>query len=540
MVAITGMERTVKTATRACVALALGLANATAATPTLARTAAPSATVRTVAIDAAATTGPIDPFWDLSVGSDFPGTLIRPDSQAQLQVASDELGFRYIRFHDIFHDTLGTVKDVDGKIVYDWSGIDRLYDALLARNIRPFVELGWTPAAMRTSDLQLFYWKGNTSHPQADKWRDLVHAFVTHLRQRYGAAEVRRWYFELWNEPNLDGFWEGADRDAYFALYGDTARTIKAIDPALRVGGPATAGAAWVPEFLSYAQANGLPVDFVATHSYGVEGGFLDEEGKQDTKLSARPDAVISDVLDVRAQIEASAYPGIPLFFTEWSTSYTPRDFVHDSYISAPYILSRLKGTQGAVEGMSYWAYTDLFEEPGPPPTPFHGGFGLMNKDGIRKPAWFTYKYLHALRGDALDVSDAQTFAAREGKRVAAVIWDWQQPEQTLSNKPFYTRLVPATKSRTVDLRLTNLQPGTYRLQMHRTGYRHNDPLSAYIDMGMPERLNADQQALLEAETADRPESDRVVSVARDGTLSVPIAMRSNDIALVTLEPYTN
>lgn len=506
----------------------------------LAASAAPDSAVRHITIDAAKTTGPMDRFATQSVGSDFPGTLIRPDSQAQLQTVSDELGFRYIRFHDIFHDTLGTVQEVDGKIVYDWTGIDRLYDALLAKNIRPFIELGWTPAVMRTSDLQLFYWKGNTSHPQPDKWRDLVHAFVTHLRERYGAAEVRRWYFELWNEPNLDGFWENADRDAYFGLYADTARTIKAIDPALRVGGPATAGAAWVPEFLSYAQANGLPVDFVATHSYGVEGGFLDEEGKQDTKLSQKPDAVISDVLDVRAQIEASAYPGIPLFFTEWSTSYTPRDFVHDSYISAPYILSRLKGTQGAVQGMSYWAYTDLFEEPGPPPTPFHGGFGLMNKDGIRKPAWFTYKYLNALRGDAIAVKDTQSFVARDGQNVAAVIWDWQQPEQKVSNKPFFTRLVPTAKSRPVELHFDHLRPGTYHLQVHRTGYRRNDPLSLYIDMGMPAALDADEMAQMQAETADRPESDRVVSVAQDGTLDLSLPMRRNDVTLVTLAPATN
>ncbi|WP_343222223.1 GH39 family glycosyl hydrolase [Novosphingobium profundi] len=494
---------------------------------------------RSIAVDAEAVQGPIDRFFDLSVGSDYPGTLIRADSQAQLQTVSDELGFRTIRFHDIFHDTLGTVKEVDGRIVYDWTGIDRLYDALLAKNIRPFVELGWTPAALRTSDLQLFYWKGNTSHPQPDKWRALVAAFITHLRARYGAEEVRGWYFELWNEPNLDGFWEHADQDAYFALYADTVRTIKAIDPALRVGGPATAGAAWVPEFLAYASAHALPVDFVATHTYGVEGGFLDEEGKQDTRLSPSPDAVVGDVRKVRAEIEASAFPGIPLFFTEWSTSYTPRDFVHDSYVSAPYILSKLAGAKGFAQGMSYWAYSDLFEEPGPPPTPFHGGFGLMNREGIRKPAWFAYKYLHALRGDTLAVDDPEAIVTREGQRLAALVWDWQQPVQDVSNKPFFTRLVPARASRTVHFAFAHLAPGTYRLQVHRTGYRRNDPLSRYIDMGLPEALDADQLAQMRAETADAPETDRRVRVPASGAFTLDLAMRSNDIALVTLEPAT-
>jgi xylan 1,4-beta-xylosidase len=342
---------------------------------------------RRIDVDLGRAGAPVDRAFDLSVGADYAGTLRRADSLAQLKTAVDELGFRYVRFHAIFHDELGTVRVVDGRTVYDWTRLDALIDALLARRIRPFVELGFTPAAMKTSDQTLFYWKGNTSHPEPRAWAALVDAFVRHARQRYGAAEVRRWFFEVWNEPNLDGFWEKADQAAYLALYGSSARTIKAIDPALRVGGPATAGAAWVPELLAFTAARGVPIDFVTTHTYGVDGGFLDEKGEDDNKLSTNPDAIVADVRKVRGQIDATRYKGMPLYFSEWSASYNPRDPVHDSYVSAPYILTKLAATRGFAQGMSYWAYSDLFEEAGPPPTPFHGGFGLMNREGIRKPA---------------------------------------------------------------------------------------------------------------------------------------------------------
>src|SRR6185312_12859916 len=189
----------------------------------------------------------------------------------------------------IFHDVLGTYREVDGKPVYDWTGIDTLYDRLLAMGIRPFVELGFTPEAMRTSDQQLFYWKGNTSDPVLSKWSALVSAFVRHLEQRYGQQEIRRWYFEVWNEPNLAGFWEGADQKAYFELFDATVRHIKQVDPQLKVGGPATAGAAWVPELIEHAMQVGVPVDFITTHTYGVDGGFLAEHGQSDTKLSPSP-----------------------------------------------------------------------------------------------------------------------------------------------------------------------------------------------------------------------------------------------------------
>lgn len=267
-----------------------------------------------------------------------------------------------------------------------------------------------------------------------------------------------------------------------------------------------------------------------------MDGGFLDENGKEDTKLSPSPDAIVGDVRKVRQQIQASKFPNLPLYFTEWSTSYTPRDLVHDSYISAPYILSKLKATEGVAQGMSYWTYTDLFEEPGPPPTPFHGGFGLLNREGIRKSAYFAYKYLHAVQGNQVPVNDPEIFAATQGSNVSAVIWNFEQPKQDVSNRPFYRRIVPATKAPAVDVRITSLSPGSYRLKVHRTGFRANDAYSAYIDMGAPKELSPAQLDQLTLQTRDVPEMDRVVQVGKQGSYSLALPMRSNDVVLVTLE----
>jgi xylan 1,4-beta-xylosidase len=496
---------------------------------------------RHIDVDVSATTGPVDRFFDLSVGSDYPGTLMRADSQSQLQLVTSELGFRYIRFHAIFHDALGTVQSQKGIVSYDWSKLDRLYDDLLARHIKPFVELGFTPQALATSHNSIFYWNGNTSHPDSTGWRDLVTAFIRHIEARYGIEEVRSWYFEVWNEPNLAGFWEGADREAYFKLYDLTSSSIKSVDSALRVGGPATAGAAWVPEFLAHVKQSAAAVDFVTTHTYGVDGGFLDQDGKSDTKLSASPDAIVGDVRRVRRQISESPFPALPLYFTEWSTSYTPRDAVHDSYISAPYILSKLAMCEGLAQGMSYWTYTDLFEEPGPPTASFQGGFGLLNREGIRKPAFFAYKYLHALQGERVKTSDPQALVSTQGGALAAVIWHFEQPQQTVSNRPFYTKVVPARVVPAVQLRVTHLSPGSaYQLQVHRTGYHANDAYSAYLEMGAPRDLTTTQVAKLADLTRDLPETDRIVRSRPDGTVAVTVPMNSNDVVLVKLVPSTN
>ncbi|MEN2785059.1 beta-xylosidase [Sphingomonas qilianensis] len=490
---------------------------------------------RTIALDAHGASKTRDRMAQMSVGADFPGTLERADSLAQLRIAARELGFRYIRFHNIFADQLGVYREVNGKPQYDWTRTDALYDKLLAMKIKPFVELGFTPDAMKTSDQTIFYWKGNTSHPQPEKWTALVDAFVRHVIKRYGAAEVRSWYFEFWNEPNLAGFWEGADQKAYFEYYGRTVRTIKAIDPALRVGGPASAGAAWVPELLAYAAANKLPVDFIATHTYGVEGGFLDEKGEGDNKLSRNPDAVVQDVRAVRAQIDA-ARPGLPLFFTEWSTSYSPRDPIHDDYFSAAYILSKLRGSEGLAQGMSYWTYSDLFEEPGPQTKPFEGGFGLMTPQGIRKASWFAFKYLNELGDRELPTGDAQSIAALKGQTVQVLAWRDVLPDQPVSNRPFFTKVRAPAAAAPLALRVGGLKPGRYRAAIRRTGFRQNDAYTVYLEMGRPAQLSAAQVQQLQALTSDAPVIS-TVSVTAGGIATLDLPMRDHDVVMVELTP---
>jgi xylan 1,4-beta-xylosidase len=185
---------------------------------------------------------------------------------------------------------------------------------------------------------------------------------------------------------------------------------------------------------------------------------------------------------------------------------------------------------------MSYWTYTDIFYEAGPPPSPFHGGFGLMNVDGIRKPAWFAYKYLHALYGREIPVADGQAFASSNGRRIATVIWNWTQPKQDLSDRPFYTKVRPSAPADPVRIKFEHLKPGRYRLTVHRTGFRHNDPQTAYLEMGSPAKLSASQLGKLQQLTRDLPETSRIVRVRGTGAFALTIPMRTNDVVLAEMD----
>ncbi|MDR3526279.1 MAG: hypothetical protein P4L57_03300 [Rhizomicrobium sp.] len=496
-----------------------------------------SAAPRAITADLGALSGPRDMAWQDCVGADHPGILLRPANLAQLKLAHDELGFKFIRFHGIFSDDMAAYREVDGKPVYDFDKIDAVYDAILKTGMKPFVEIGFMPSDLASETRTIFYWKANGSPPKDwGKWSDFITAFARHLETRYGAAEVQSWRFEVWNEPNLDGFWTGGNQATYFKLYDSTAGALKAVDGALKVGGPATAGAAWVPEFLAHAKAAGVPVDFVTTHTYGVDGGFLDEKGEGDNKLSPNPTAISGDVVKVRKEIAASAFPGLPLYFTEWSTSYNPRDPIHDDYLSAAFILDKLKQTEGAAQSMSYWTYTDLFEEAGPTPSSFHGGFGLINREGIRKAAFFAYKYLNALGPQQLVNSDARSWLTRQGDDFSGLIWNYETPEQKESNRPFFRKRRPAAAREPVALTLLGLKPGHYRLTLHRTGFEANDAYSQAIVWGLPKDLSDQQIAKLQSATSDAPVINRTVIVGRNSVFRSTLPLRAEDVLLVQLK----
>ena len=224
-----------------------------------------------MAIDAHAAATPFSHFWELGFGSGRAILSLRESYRNDVRALKQATGLQYLRFHAIFHDEVGVYdEDAQGNPVYNFSYVDQIYDGLLANGVRPFVEISFMPKKLAVrQDLHPFWYKQNVAPPKDyGRWDGLIHAFAEHLVQRYGIDEVAQWYFEVWNEPNID-FWTGEPKQAtYFELYDHTARALKAVNARLRVGGPATAAADWVPDFLAHVVHDNVPADFVSTHGY--------------------------------------------------------------------------------------------------------------------------------------------------------------------------------------------------------------------------------------------------------------------------------
>jgi xylan 1,4-beta-xylosidase len=495
---------------------------------------------RTIAADLQQPSGPLNTMFKRCIGAGRANEGLRADWQRQLTYAHKECGFEYIRMHGLFCDDMGVYREEQGKPQYNWQYIDELYDFLHSIGMKPFVELGFMPSALASGNKTILWWKGNVTPPKdMDKWADFIKAFTAHCKERYGDDEVKTWYFEVWNEPNLSGFFAGTQQQ-YFDLYAATARAIKSLNPDYKVGGPGTAGCGWITEFIQFCDKNRVPVDFVSTHTYGDTAGFLDEKGNTGTVLSPAADAVYGDVKRVRRQIAQSTMPKLELHFTEWSSSYTPADPMHDSYHSAAYIIDKLKNCGDAAQSMSYWTFTDIFEEPGPRWEAFHGGFGLINYQDINKPAFYAYQFLNRLGSTELKNSDKSSWICTDNAGgIQALIWDFTNtpPEPNVNNQVFFKRDLPAKPKSKVTLALAHVPQGKYTVETYKVGYRVNDAYAAYKDLGSPAQLTKDQVAKIKSEDTGKPVDVRTAEVAADGKFEQQFDLRENDVELITLKP---
>jgi xylan 1,4-beta-xylosidase len=492
---------------------------------------------RTISASFTQVKGKTDRFYREVVGAGRIAEGLRADWQRDLKIVHDECGFKYIRFHGLLHDEFGVYnEDKFGKPIYNFQYIDAVYDRILSIGMKPFVELAFMPDKLKSNDKTIFWWKGNISPPNDyDKWQKLIRELVKHWTERYGENEVAQWYFEVWNEPNLDFFFSGSQAD-YFKLYEFSAKAVKSVSTEYRVGGPATAGRAWIPETIDFAAKNKVPLDFISTHDYGVNGIGFDDDGNQKLFLDTSQNAIIGGVRDVNKQIKSSAMPNLPLHYTEWSSSYSPRDPVHDSYISAAYILSRLKGSEGYINSMSYWTFTDIFEESGPVPNAFHGGFGLINFQGLRKPSFYAYQFLNRLGDEELVSNDTDSRATRTKNGVQVLLWNYTPPITKESDQVFYKKELPTKEFGTVQVKLSDIPAGNYRLNIYQTGYKVNDVYTDYLNLGSPQVLTREQVKVLADKNNGNPVESLTVKIDAKKSFVKTIDLRENDVFMITLE----
>jgi xylan 1,4-beta-xylosidase len=473
----------------------------------------------TIEIDASAPSHRFPHFWEQMFGSGRAILSLRESYRSDLRETKRITDFQYVRFHAIFHDEVGVYdEDAEGHAIYNFSYVDQIYDGLLANGVKPFVELSFMPKKLTSnpSALHAFWYKQNVAPPKDwAKWDALIEQFARHLVDRYGEEEVAKWYFEVWNEPNLD-FWAGDPKEAtYFQLYDHTARALKKTSGKLRVGGPATAQAAWVDRMIAHAAAENVPLDFVSTHVYGNDSA-KDVFGTDES--IPRDRMVCRAVKKVHDQIQSSARPGLPLIWSEFNASYASEPAVTDTAYMGPWMADTIRQCDGLVNIMSYWTLSDVFEEQGVVKQPFYGGFGLLAAGNIPKPAFNAFALLHRLGDARVEAQGDSLLVTRKANgSLIVALWNIFPPDQSGSAKDFL-------------LHFSNLK-GKQVATVTIIDRDHGSPLPAYQKMGRPRYPTQLQLQELRKAAALPASSSRVL---KNGAL--PVTLEPQGLALIELK----
>jgi xylan 1,4-beta-xylosidase len=461
---------------------------------------------------------PLPHFWEHTIGSGHATLALRADWRAQIKRAHDELGVKHVRFHGILSDDMGTLVAEGDHLFYSFFNADSIFDFLLSIGMKPFVELSFMPGALASGDQTVFHYRANVTPPRdpAD-WSLLIRKLVQHWVERYGLDEVRQWFFEVWNEPNLTAFGSGSQSD-YFTLYRYTADAIKGVDKALRVGGPATAANAWIEEFLAFCRANHLPADFVSTHHYPT-----DAFGKPGDDTEAQLAASTRSILREEARDVRKKAGDLPVYYTEWCTSSNPRDPMHDDPYAAAFIVKTVLEANGLVQGYSYWTFSDIFEENYFPSVPFQGGFGLLNIHGIAKPAYRAYELLHSLGDKLLPVEGAHatvdSWLVRSDDEATIMLTNFALPRH-----PIETETVAFTVKG-----LKSVERATIR----RIDLEHGNAKRHWEQLGKPEYLSAGMVANLNAASIMATETQAFTF--SDGAAHLEITMPPQSVVAIRL-----
>lgn len=510
--------------------------------------------------------------WQFSIGSGHAAMALRTDYVKQLKFIREELGIKRVRFHGIFHEDMHTLHNFKDLLPvpggerftersFHYCGL--VFDNLLECGMQPLVEIGFMPKMLAKEDsLGMFYYKPNISMPKDDnEWADYLKAFIEYLINRYGQEEVRQWYFEIWNEPDLQvAFFNGTQED-YFHLYEITVRAIKSIDPKLMVGGPSTSSSKWVDAFVKFCKHNNVPVDFVTTHQYaGDPLGGVEDQGVLDSQEERRmsnsfnsdfyakvlndapksgsvldalrhfmPDKselldLPSDLFPKNAAVVKKQAQGLPVFYTEWNTSANFSAYTNDTRKVAAYDVKTALAIEDHVDGSSIWTFSDIFEEMHPFTEEFHGGFGMLTVNGIPKPIFYGMKML-AQAGD-----ERYVLPNAMDNEIGMAAFKGETEKQVLLVRQKMKNLDLPKEAVNVTVELTN-EPKAVLLQ--RIDETHCNPLKEWEEMGSPKDLTPKQIKELIAKTAVKEET--IPYEYNDEKLSFTVKLAVNDVYFVRI-----
>ncbi len=460
----------------------------------------------------------------------------RADTLAQLRQARDELGLKYVRAAAMYGPEMRTwtyrladwrMKPDQKQKQANWQIIDLCLDHLVELGLKPIYTTCFTPAEFTDSTKTCWPDHNPIGMPRdLHQWADFVASGVRHHIARYGLEEVRSWYFECWNEPNLGGFFDGT-QEQFFQLWSATWRALKSVDAGLRFGGPSTARAEWIPEFLDFAAKDGTPPDYLIGHVYNndSESNPLSPfDGPAVDRVKDSPNFASGVIRGTRKMLDARGWTG-EVHWNEWGRSWFPHDLPRESAREAAFVAKTMIEASQDGDLFAYWCLSDIYDQIGYSHSEFDGNYGMLSLHGLRKPAYQAHRLLARL--------GTSRVAVEGGDALQGAIATVDGPKRILVYRYPATPDAAVTSER-VSLRL----PGKPALapRLWRIDAREHNVLTAWRDLGAPESPTRVQLADLQAGNGLIPAAPTALSLRQDGeTWFVEFDLECPGVALVEI-----
>jgi len=450
-----------------------------------------------------------EPQWN-QLGTDFRHTweglgnvdqfrwFVRRDMQDQIAEAHKDLNMKHVRAVGMFDDELRVfaldpqtwrTPSAERKPRYNWQVVDYAIQSLLDIGVNPMITTCFTPESMASGQQYCFTTRANVTPPKDyNQWTELITKTVQHFVERFGEKTVKNWYFEVWNEPNLDAFWKAGDKQEFLRIYSTTYKAIKSVNPAFRVGGPSAARAEWIKEFIEYGRANNCEADYIIAHVYNNDGPFAALSpfaGPQSDKINDSPNFLPGVVKGTRKLLDEMGFKG-ELHFNEWGRSWFPSDAIRESENEAAFIVKSMAEASQYADYFAYWCLSDIYDQLGYNAETFAGNYGMMNLQGLKKPSYKAFQFLGKLGDEQLsilsenatDVTNAIATKSKNGYQFLFYSFSKDfHPDSTASKK----------------VRISVLLPNTFnvkKVRIYQIGSSENNCVSAWKIMRKPAYLS--------------------------------------------------
>jgi xylan 1,4-beta-xylosidase len=237
-------------------------------------------------------------------------------------------------------------------------------------------------------------------------------------------------------------------------------------------------------------------------------------------------DRICRAAAKVNGEIRFSAKPNLPLIWSEWNVQGLMG--ARDTIFVGPALANTVRQCDGLVNMISFWTFSDVFEEGGPIAKPFEGMFGLRAKGGINKPSYYAYGLLHQLGKERLTNASKNVIVTKNSDgSLAIAAWNLVDPDTQDTGQ----RVSAKGATKTMNLEFLNVSAGA-RVSIQRVDADHGNVLKEYAAMGQPLDPTPGQAEKLNRETAlPAPEETKL----ENGKLV--LRLTPNSLALVVVHP---